>query len=216
MKYLKKYCQLDERNDFQLNDNINLLYDKLVDSLNNKLNQKPIEKYLHKSGKYIFDLYGFKTSLLLVISPNDDTNRAAGFGRIESSGVTYPTIFIKMNDVTSDNILNYIKDYSNVIKHELSHYSTFLKTGKYKNSNKDDNTYYSDDDEVNSYFVQNLDDFINIVKDNLYLLNNFNDFLKLYTSNIDEYYNNLKTKQKRRLEKRIYSLFNSLKNKYEI
>ena len=54
---------------------------------------------------------------------------------------------------------------------------------------------------------------INIVKGNLYLLDDFNEFLKLYISNIGEYYDNLKLEQKKKLQKRIYSLFNNLKNK---
>ena len=211
MKYLKSYLKLNERKDFKLNNDINLLNSKFIDSLSNKLNKQPIEKYSHKSGKYIFEIDGFETPLLLIISTNN--GHPGGFGRIESGGITYPTIFIKMDNVTSYNILKYFNDNSNILKHELSHYSTFLKTGKYSNSNKDNDTYYSDNDEVNSYYIQNLDDMINIVKGNLYLLDDFNEFLKLYISNIGEYYDNLKLEQKKKLQKRIYSLFNNLKNK---
>ena len=115
MKYLKSYLKLNERKDFKLNNDINLLNSKFIDSLSNKLNKQPIEKYSHKSGKYIFEIDGFETPLLLIISTNN--GHPGGFGRIESGGITYPTIFIKMDNVTSYNILKYFNDNSNILKH---------------------------------------------------------------------------------------------------
>lgn len=206
-----KYNIFLERKDLDESVAVNNFYDSIVKEVTNSINTGKNIKL--GNGIVVFELntYG---NLDIVLMPN---LVGAGFGL--KSQTKKPFIAIPKESCDIENITN----FEDAIKHEISHFFDFIKSGKElsSTSNKDKIDYYNDVQEINAYYTQGINKVISLMdSDESYrvILNDFKKFKNLFLSKIiclDDIKSLWNESSMKRLDKRLYLLQQELKEKYK-
>lgn len=227
MKFIKSY-KLFERKDLYLNKHLNDLYEKLTKSFSNTYNGKNISIY-NNEGTWIFPIGEMPTPFFLSFTTKVIN---AGFGSITTDGNKYPLLQLPFKK--EKEILDFfwkreakltfymaeeiIENNKTTIIHELTHYVDFLKKGsdlpksvllggEEKEIIK---KYYNSYQEINAYFMQTINYVIEEVNKNKSLLENLNRFKSYFVSFMGDSFTQLDDRNKKRILKRIYLLFEEL------
>jgi hypothetical protein len=216
MKYIIGY-KLYERKDLELSEKIKDIFNEIYD----KIYQDKFEMAWGED----FYCYIIKSDILdmeiaYVFSEKAD-NPSFGESKRRNSTKILPTITFplesKYSGVNVKDILKIIIYNRSSYYHELQHLYDYVRYGRYnrkkiKPFTKD---YYNSHKEVNAHFIQAISDFVEKFELNR-SLRNFEEFKTdlLLDKLFRTFYNNLRTRDKNYINKRIYQVYLDLKNKH--
>lgn len=213
MKYIKKF----ERNDLQEFNIINNIYQSILDNVRLKIDNNDFD-FNSEYVEFKFNISNYGDMKFLLFWNLKD----CGFG-ISKNG--FPFIAIPK---TSDKINTNLIDYEDGIKHEISHFLDYKKSGKILSSTtnmlitKQYDRYFNDSQEINAYYTQGLNKVIKYIQTSnnttkiKKLLNDFKQFKDFFFDNINIRNFNIKdflsTKSIKKIDKRLYDTWYKMKN----
>jgi hypothetical protein len=213
MKYIKKF----ERNDLEEYNVVNYIYNKIMEDVKLLMDRGDFnfnEKFI------IFDIYLLEYGHLVFLLSFESIPGNCGFGLAEQSKLP----FIIIPRIKESKISGNIEEYEDGIKHEISHFLDYKKSGKKlsNTSNFTGEVYFNDVQEINAYYTQGINKLIKWIKTSksnrvLRCLNNFNMFREEYYDNLNSVIRRLNStidikafltdKSKKRIDKRLYDLW---------
>lgn len=229
MKVLK--YSLFERNDIDIINSVNDLYNKLSECISEKSNLKNV---FVSDGELYIEL-NYQIPLLICFSKK---NKNHSLGEVEigdnNSSKIMQCLWIPMmkklkniplQQITYQNIIDNFHMDESSLKHEMTHMYDIIKHRRKgrlgskapeEYDEKEYIEYFNIDLERNAYFIQSSILVDNLLKEgHLYILKNFETFMKYMKMEFGYFFfENLNKKNKKKYMSRAYSLYEDFKKKY--